>query len=1223
MTKGSGGSLSSFLNFLSEKFKKKSSDSASTHNISKKSLLIQSKKPNIEKSLSFNNGIQQSPANAAPKLPENQIHLSEHTLRKSISMSLNELPNNPYFIELNLPQSSSDRIVDENFFKSEDYPNKIDLNDNDINSKPAIHHSDSVIFRETKRNLELHLLKLANEEADSLTSKHLQNVKNKPIYSSSNIYKSSDDLESSSNAFAMEMFAPKNLDLDLPLISTSKSSRRFNENPSLRSNYSNQNNSFDSSQKNFLHNTQNSLSFTIKPKSPKKNLKSTKYSPGIAMSSIATKILTNPKPESSNVFRKDSKNSSTGKSKFSRNNSTNSNSSSYSYTKKKFANPDFDDSGYLKKKPAFVNSEASPASKSSIYSRVNNSNPDIKSRNKSKLPRLNTALPIPLSRFHKTPASKTADGIYFSQKISPPPFQLSDFNPFSPTNDSSGAIPYENLTNNFLAKNSEEKDSTSILDPEKHSQVNIFSPCVVDRPNHEPHFFSDKNISIESQESRESQESQESAHPSIEVYNPHLINNPGFISIKDKDIISETKLQNFDSNSDNVNDSDSKLHILSRKCNENSLDSNTSVVSTDKSDHVTTPEAEDTGMTTTTINSATKIITENSIIFTDRIISDNSSNSSKISKYDIKPDIIEIYVAKNDPNDTLIAESNELGSTNVASMTETRFIANNSQKLAIDIDIVNNFDISPEFNSVTMTNYEKVVTSNTSLIKSSDEDINYNDNSIENDEILPESSSSDIEEPTFITSSIILDNDEITSKTSSVNTNNEEIVSENSLISIQKEEIVADINLINIHKEKLDSETISIDNSIEDANVESNSIGNSKEDADVASSSIGNSIIDADVVSSSIGNSNEVTNAESSSIGNSIIDADIESIIVNSKEDADADSGSIVNSKEDTDDDPSSTGNSKEDTDDDPSSTGNSKEDTDDDPSSTGYSKEGADVDSGSIENSNEYANVDSSSIGNSNEYADVDYSSIGNSPQDNMSNTTQLDNDKELLSGINNLVNSTKEGSRIDSLSKIQNTKLEIENIYLTSNYIASYQESCNKTTLIQASDIPNTIDPIEPKPDNDTSMFSQILSPINNTKSLSDSDSISSLDKDFSKDQNSLNMISDSKNEPTALKIDEKKLVRVQIYGSSVSGNRKYKTESKLLFNILKVHEIEYEFICIAADEKSKLYMRRKALGNMQIPQIYVDKEFKGLFDAFIEANESNTLVDWLGLNEEPFEF
>ncbi|KAJ2715649.1 hypothetical protein H4R19_001084 [Coemansia spiralis] len=93
-----------------------------------------------------------------------------------------------------------------------------------------------------------------------------------------------------------------------------------------------------------------------------------------------------------------------------------------------------------------------------------------------------------------------------------------------------------------------------------------------------------------------------------------------------------------------------------------------------------------------------------------------------------------------------------------------------------------------------------------------------------------------------------------------------------------------------------------------------------------------------------------------------------------------------------------------------------------------------------------------------------------------------------------------------------------------------------------------------------------------------------------------------------------------RVQVYGSTVSGNRTYKKQAKELFMMLEACEVDFEFICIAADEQAKRYVRRKALGNMAIPQIYVDGELRGYYDDAFKANELDELYEWLGLDEDP---
>ncbi|KAJ2893051.1 hypothetical protein IWW38_002994 [Coemansia aciculifera] len=96
-----------------------------------------------------------------------------------------------------------------------------------------------------------------------------------------------------------------------------------------------------------------------------------------------------------------------------------------------------------------------------------------------------------------------------------------------------------------------------------------------------------------------------------------------------------------------------------------------------------------------------------------------------------------------------------------------------------------------------------------------------------------------------------------------------------------------------------------------------------------------------------------------------------------------------------------------------------------------------------------------------------------------------------------------------------------------------------------------------------------------------------------------------------------------RVQVYGSTVSGNRTYKRQVKDLFTMLEAQEVDFEYICIAASEPAKKYLRRKALGNMTIPQIYVDGELRGFYDDAFKANEADELYEWLGLDEEPVDY
>ncbi|KAJ1671764.1 hypothetical protein EV182_007459 [Spiromyces aspiralis] len=89
------------------------------------------------------------------------------------------------------------------------------------------------------------------------------------------------------------------------------------------------------------------------------------------------------------------------------------------------------------------------------------------------------------------------------------------------------------------------------------------------------------------------------------------------------------------------------------------------------------------------------------------------------------------------------------------------------------------------------------------------------------------------------------------------------------------------------------------------------------------------------------------------------------------------------------------------------------------------------------------------------------------------------------------------------------------------------------------------------------------------------------------------------------------------VEIYGSTVSGNRKIIASQQQLFNLLKAHNIPFAFNCIAADESAKKYMRRKSLGNLTIPQVYVGGEFRGTFEDAFEENEMGRFVQWLKLD------
>ncbi|KAJ1653006.1 hypothetical protein IWQ61_006789 [Dispira simplex] len=93
-----------------------------------------------------------------------------------------------------------------------------------------------------------------------------------------------------------------------------------------------------------------------------------------------------------------------------------------------------------------------------------------------------------------------------------------------------------------------------------------------------------------------------------------------------------------------------------------------------------------------------------------------------------------------------------------------------------------------------------------------------------------------------------------------------------------------------------------------------------------------------------------------------------------------------------------------------------------------------------------------------------------------------------------------------------------------------------------------------------------------------------------------------------------------RVQVYGSTISGNRKYKTEITKLDHYLRADEIPYEFIDIASNEEAKAYMRRKTKVGMVLPQVFCDGEFRATFDEVAEAVEIYQLRGILGLEDDP---
>ncbi|CAG8587861.1 14358_t:CDS:2, partial [Acaulospora morrowiae] len=87
-----------------------------------------------------------------------------------------------------------------------------------------------------------------------------------------------------------------------------------------------------------------------------------------------------------------------------------------------------------------------------------------------------------------------------------------------------------------------------------------------------------------------------------------------------------------------------------------------------------------------------------------------------------------------------------------------------------------------------------------------------------------------------------------------------------------------------------------------------------------------------------------------------------------------------------------------------------------------------------------------------------------------------------------------------------------------------------------------------------------------------------------------------------------------RVKIYGSSVPGNVFVRKNQIDLLAILKANKIDYTFVDVAADEDQLKYIKRKNKGQKELPQIFVDGEYKGLFEDIENANEMRELKSFL---------
>ncbi|KAF8976607.1 hypothetical protein BGZ46_008127 [Entomortierella lignicola] len=93
--------------------------------------------------------------------------------------------------------------------------------------------------------------------------------------------------------------------------------------------------------------------------------------------------------------------------------------------------------------------------------------------------------------------------------------------------------------------------------------------------------------------------------------------------------------------------------------------------------------------------------------------------------------------------------------------------------------------------------------------------------------------------------------------------------------------------------------------------------------------------------------------------------------------------------------------------------------------------------------------------------------------------------------------------------------------------------------------------------------------------------------------------------------------KVKNVQVYGSSVSGNLKVKRAQLSINDALEQLGIEYEFVDLAVDEEAKRYIRGKNGGETELPQIFSGGEYRGVFDDFEYAVETNQLAQFLAFD------
>ncbi|KAF9971569.1 hypothetical protein BGZ73_005488 [Actinomortierella ambigua] len=94
--------------------------------------------------------------------------------------------------------------------------------------------------------------------------------------------------------------------------------------------------------------------------------------------------------------------------------------------------------------------------------------------------------------------------------------------------------------------------------------------------------------------------------------------------------------------------------------------------------------------------------------------------------------------------------------------------------------------------------------------------------------------------------------------------------------------------------------------------------------------------------------------------------------------------------------------------------------------------------------------------------------------------------------------------------------------------------------------------------------------------------------------------------------------KVKHVQIYGSSVPGSQHVRKHQQAISDALTLLEIEFEFVDVASDEEARSYMRRKSGGyTTELPQVFSGGEYRGTYDDFEWALETNQMLQFLGFD------